>query len=757
MQTDYTAESHSRRLASGSIVAPPCGAGGVAIGITTTGSTLNHARAYAAAGLSVVPIKTDGSKSPRGSWKVAQARPATLAEVERAFTGECGVGIVHGAASGNSEVLDIDTADLLEPFVETLDYLAPGLVARLCVVRTPRPGFHLYYRCERVGGNQKLAMRPPAGDAAEAICLIETRGQGGQTLAPGCPPSCHPMRGTYEHHSGPPLTELPTITLAERDALLTAARSFDETPIEEPVVASTEAAGGSLEGLSPGDDYNQRNDWASVLEPHGWILLHRQGDRLFWRRPGKVGEGCSATTGNLSAAGNDLLCVFSTNAHPFAGPTAGRPCSSHTKFDAYARLHHDGDHAVAARELRRIGYGDRPAMRYADAGLADMNPSAPPLSAPRAVRRPSIVCMSDVEPREVNWLWPGRLAAGRLSLLVGMPGCGKSFLTCDLAARITTGTAWPDGPPCRQGSVLFIACEDDPADTIRPRLDAHHADPARVHLLKGVERTERGETTELAFSLADVDALEETLKRLSDCRLVVIDPIGSFLGGRTDAHRDNEVRAVLAPIARLAELYGVAVLIVAHRRKSAGTFADDMALGSRAFTGIARSVWHLSLDSESKGRRLLLPGKNNLGPEAGGLAFSIVGSPARLTWEHDPVAMTADEALARETGGGSGETSALDEASRWLKEILASGPRAGKELKALARGDGISERTLDRAKVDLRVENSPDGFGGPWLWRLPQQYGASLCQDFAESAKDQTLADSGETGPDSEPDGWEAA
>ncbi|MEQ8848255.1 AAA family ATPase [Botrimarina sp.] len=373
--------------------------------------------------------------------------------------------------------------------------------------------------------------------------------------------------------------------------------------------------------------------------------------------------------------------------------------------------------------------------------------------------RPSVVCMAEVTPKPIRWLWPGRIAAGRVSLLVGMPGCGKSFLSCDIAARITTGSPWPDGATCERGSVVLVGAEDDAADTVRPRLDAHHADPSRVHSLRGVVRTDGDETTELGFTLADVGPLRETLEQVADCRLVCIDPIGSFLGGRCDAHRDNEVRAVLAPVAKMAEETGAAVLIIAHRRKSAGTFADDTALGSRAFTGLARSVWHLSPDPDTKGRRLLLPGKNNLGPDAGGLAFSIGGDPARLLWESVPVEMSADEAMARESSGRDGDGSALDEAVRWLREALAMGPRPGKELKSDARRDGVSERTLDRAKAKLGVENAPDGFGGPWLWRLPPSAeSARVCQEFPESAKGNSLANTGETVADSVGDlaGWEA-
>lgn len=336
--------------------------------------------------------------------------------------------------------------------------------------------------------------------------------------------------------------------------------------------------------------------------------------------------------------------------------------------------------------------------------------------------RPKLICLADVEPRPVRWLWQDRLPAGRVSMIVGMPGLGKSFLTCDMAARVTTGRMWPDGSPCERGSVILISCEDDPGDTIRPRLDAHGADVNQVHLLSGsLVRDADGKESELMFSLSDVSVLESALSAVEDCRLIVIDPIGSFLGGRTDAHRDNEVRAVLAPVAMLAERTGAAVLMVAHRRKSSGGTADDSALGSRAFTGLARAVWHLSADPDDDERRLWLPGKNNLAKRTSGLAFRIVGPGAegRVDWEPDAVGMSADDAMARERTGDNGERSAVDEAEAWLIDNLDQTGRPAKELKRYARGDGIKDRTLDRAADRLGILRGPDGFGGPWMWRMP--------------------------------------
>jgi putative DNA primase/helicase len=291
---------------------------------------------------------------------------------------------------------------------------------------------------------------------------------------------------------------------------------------------------------------------------------------------------------------------------------------------------------------------------------------------------PNLICMADVEPREVDWLWFQRVAAGRITLLVGLPGEGKSFLTCDMAARVSTGRDWPDGCRNRSGSVILITAEDDPGDTIRPRLDALSADVLQIHLLRSLSRIDGdGVSREILFSLRDVEQLEVAIQRAGNCKLVIVDPIGSFLGGKTDAHRDNEVRSELAPLAAVAESHGVAVVIVAHRRKSRSGSADDSALGSRAFTGIARATWHLSRDPNDKSRRLLLPGKNNLADAHSGLAFRIGGIPPRIEWEPDPIGMHADDVIGDRVADGGGKYSAclaLKEAESGISLALSWAP-----------------------------------------------------------------------------------
>lgn len=366
---------------------------------------------------------------------------------------------------------------------------------------------------------------------------------------------------------------------------------------------------------------------------------------------------------------------------------------------------------------------DRPTPNHGSNGKHNSEVTGIPVTTPSG--GPIVICLADIPAREVDWLWKYRIPRGRITLGVGRPGEGKTYVFAgDVAARVSTGSPFPDGSPCERGDVLIISGEDDPGDTLRPRLEAHHADLSRIHILSMVRRIgEDGKPFEVMFTLADLVALETALQRLPDCKLVIIDPIGSFLGGGTDSHRDNEVRSVLAPVAMLAEKYGCAVIVIAHRRKSGGSAADDLALGSRAFTGIARAVWHISRDKADKNRRLMLPGKNNLAPEGDGLAFTICGEPARVVWEADPVRMNADDALAIENDNAGPGRPANQRAGalEWLGAELADlSEHKVDDLKRSARDAGFAWRTIQRAADDLGVRRHRATFGGGFCWRLPK-------------------------------------
>jgi archaellum biogenesis ATPase FlaH len=325
---------------------------------------------------------------------------------------------------------------------------------------------------------------------------------------------------------------------------------------------------------------------------------------------------------------------------------------------------------------------------------------------------------STIEPEMLRWLWPGRIPIGKLTLFAGDPGLGKSLLTLDAAARLSRGTAWPDGAPCELGDTIILSAEDDGADTIRPRLDAAGADVSRVHLLESVRVvTADGQGVESGFSLErDIPALEDALNQ-TGARLVSIDPISAYLGG-TDSHANAEVRGVLSPLAALAAKHGAAVIAVTHLRKSAGA-AIYRAMGSLAFAAAARAVWGIIADPDDKARRLFVPVKMNLAPDGSGLAYRIEAPSgiARVVWESGPVVVDVNAAM------GGFETpedhTARRAAEEWLRECLSGGPTAAAEVMRAATLAGFKRATLYRAADSVGVsKRKVGGRGAGWLWEL---------------------------------------
>ncbi|MEL0094840.1 MAG: AAA family ATPase, partial [Planctomycetaceae bacterium] len=251
-------------------------------------------------------------------------------------------------------------------------------------------------------------------------------------------------------------------------------------------------------------------------------------------------------------------------------------------------------------------------------------------------------CFEDIEAKPINWFWDSRIPLGAITVISGLPGLGKSFITCDLAARISHGHALPDSESEILGSTIIASAEDSPEHVLKPRLEALGAKTSKVHFFEGIIPRTSTDDFLIPFKLEHVDELRDAILRLGDCKLLVIDPIGSYIGD-IDAHRDNEVRSILTPINKLADDFQIAVLLVSHHRKGTSSNADDLTLGSRAFTGIARSVLHLVKDHDDPDRKLLLPGKSNLAQQADGLAFTIEGDPAKIIWEDEVLDLTADQ------------------------------------------------------------------------------------------------------------------
>lgn len=312
-------------------------------------------RSYLDAGLSIIPIKRDGSKRPLGEWAQYQERIATPEELDQWIRqGVEGWGLVCGKVSGNVEVLDFDDPDLFYPWRAQID---SRLYDRLVIAETPSGGRHVIYRCATIEGNQKLA-RNVNRDTGEVETAIETRGEGGQILV-------EPTTGAY-HETGRPyrivqgaLTAIPEVTPDERGMLIAAAMVLNEywPDVSEPVPSNGEW-GVDGDGKRPGDEFAAHTSWDEILEPLGWRALYSRNGRTFWQRPGKDGMGGSAVTGGKSRrTGFDGLYVYSTNAAPFESDRG------YGKFHAYALLYHGEDFGAAARDLQKQGYGRQVIVR----------------------------------------------------------------------------------------------------------------------------------------------------------------------------------------------------------------------------------------------------------------------------------------------------------------------------------------------------------------------------------------------------------
>ncbi len=346
--------------------------------------------------------------------------------------------------------------------------------------------------------------------------------------------------------------------------------------------------------------------------------------------------------------------------------------------------------------------------------VADFVGSAPPSF--------EVVRLIDVQPERVAWLWPGRIPRGKLTILDGDPGVGKTTLTADLAARVSRGESMPGEEIGRSpGSVLLVSAEDGIADTLRPRVEAAGADLARVFALPQHER--------VPFDLGDpehLDSLRKMIRNL-DVALVVIDPLMAYLGS-AESHKDQDIRRVLGPLSRLAEDGGATILAVRHLNKSAGGNALYRGGGSIGITAAARAVLLVARDPDDDGRRVLAVSKCNLAAPVPALAFRIVteNETARVSWEgeteHTPGQLLAGPRPDEEPG-------ALDDAKDFLSQALALGPMLSAALEKEAKAAGVSIRTLKRAKKALGNHSHKDGPNGTWTTWPAGGCSSSRCTD----------------------------
>lgn len=385
--------------------------------------------------------------------------------------------------------------------------------------------------------------------------------------------------------------------------------------------------------------------------------------------------------------------------------------------------------------------------------------------------RPEMLTMRDVKRERIDWLWPGRLPAGKLVILAGDPGLGKSFLTMDIAARVSRGGDWPDqavrdrdekdpetqgfsddgisadGPdaatlgdrlamlkrtmgqhppkapahaPHRYArDVVIFNAEDDAGDTIRPRLEDAGADLSRVHVVSRVAFPGGGVSDVIRLD-RDSEAIRLACRRCADPRLVILDPITAYLG-HVDANSNAEVRRLLARLTRIAEEEGVCILCVTHLNKNSQSKAVYRSIGSLAFTAAARLAWLVAKDPNDPAKRALAPIKSNISGHVPGLRFRIdeptPGHP-RVGYDISDKPVLIDD--LEDPAPGAEPSGELDEAIAWLKETLGNGPVGAKEVVEQASGVGISRATLKRAKSALGVGSAKgEKPTDAWAWSLP--------------------------------------
>jgi hypothetical protein len=331
-----------------------------------------------------------------------------------------------------------------------------------------------------------------------------------------------------------------------------------------------------------------------------------------------------------------------------------------------------------------------------------------------------------VQPRKLGWAWKDHFALGKIGMIEGDPGDGKSIMTIDLAARWSTGMKMPDGsngmPAC---PVLMVSAEDDLEDTLIPRIIAAGGDRSRIHLMV------HGATPADPFTFKDgLPSVGQAILK-HGIKVVFFDPLMAFLSGETDSHNDASVRRALQPLKLLASNTGVAIILVRHLNKGGtGNKAIYRGGGSIAFTGAARSTF-LVTEGDDDTTRVMSCVKSNLSKKPPAITYTVEVSRDEvpyLRWG-ETVNLTAQQAL--DGPGRRKDTDASDErksrkkvrtlAGEFLLDILSDGPMAWQAILELAKGEGFSRNTLERARAEVGLTKLTGGEGQrTTTWARPE-------------------------------------
>lgn len=393
-----------------------------------------------------------------------------------------------------------------------------------------------------------------------------------------------------------------------------------------------------------------------------------------------------------------------------------------------------------------------------DANEKDTLPCA---SVGAAKKAPSLLqSAADIEPEAIGWLWKDWLAQGKVHILAGEPGAGKSTIAMAFASVISCGGAFPDGTTCdRPGRVLIWSGEDDPKDTLVPRLMAQGADRNMISFLGGDSRP---------FDPAnDLDELRAELREMKvkgeEIALLIIDPIVSAVKG--DSHKNAEVRRDLQWLVNLAQEFRCAVFGITHFSKNTSDRAPtERVTGSLAFGALARIVLvagKCDVEGEGPALRVFARAKSNLGPDDGGFNYEIV--QRAVTVKDGQVEVPAVEWLGAVQGSAKllldgqkkqapKRRTETDECTDWLRDRLAAGPVELHTIQEEARSWGYSTKVMTCARNKLGVRSRREGFGGAMVTKLRLPDGRRTGAVLPTSASVGESENEGKTGAEGKTD-----
>lgn len=338
-------------------------------------------------------------------------------------------------------------------------------------------------------------------------------------------------------------------------------------------------------------------------------------------------------------------------------------------------------------------------------------------------------CAADIVMEAISWLWALWLACGKLHILAGEAGTGKTTIALWLASILSCGGRWPDGSRAEVGTVLIWSGEDDPKDTLVPRLRAAGADLSRVHIISGVQA---GQDVRAFDPAKDMEGLLDAAQRIGNVKMLILDPIVNAVSG--DSHKNTEVRRGLQPVVDFGTRTGCAILGITHFSKgSVGRSPLERLVGSLAFGALARVVMVAATrETQEDGQtaRVFMRAKSNIGPDNGGYGYDLEQTPiierpeisaSRVVWGQ-AIDGKARDVLNQAEAVKDSESTAIAEARAFLREALSEGQKTASEVEAEAKEYGIQFRTVRRAKDGMViVRKGTKEEGGKWFWSLSDQ------------------------------------